>query len=919
MRASRRVLFRRAAAFTAALVAAILPAFGTPARADTIVVPARELSDKSPNIKPVDERWDGLVVCYGERGMQQWTVDVETPGPHYVHLQYASGEPRPVKLSINGTPSDTPVLGQNTGGFFARHLKWEVAGPFELRKGENTIRIETEGLMPHPAGLVVSESAKNLDERAFAKLFPEPPEVVLAIDEDTAAARAKLRRLLPGVEHVLFVRRYTFQSSHYYTDFIDGCRRFGGNLCLLSLKDGSVRDLVPELSHGIFGRCDLSYDAQRVVFGWKEKIGVGFRIWEVGIDGSGLRQLTCPPPDEDARIAKYRLDWWKTYWHHTDDMHPCYLPDGGICFASTRCQYGILCDGPDKLTSSVLYRMNGDGSGIEKLSNNSVSESAPSVMSDGRILYTRWEYVDKGTVTNKGLWAVRPDGTGTEEICGMNVAFPSVFNVGRAVPGSNHLFVAIGAPHMPLGVGTVLRIDARLDRRTGQGVSYFTPEVDARHQWGWDNVPGGATRPIPPEEQAGRDGRGNTRRGPLYMDPYPLSETHLLVSFNPREEWNVENAYGLYLIDERGNKCLSEKGSDPLDSRGLTPFRIGSKSLLHKEDEFSCWMPIPVRPREKPAVPRATIDPELARQGLARLVVTDVYRGLDGVKPGTIRYLRINEHVPRPWAARRCWEGDEYDQQHSTISRNAHLGLKIQHGVVPVEADGSAHFLVQADRNIFLQALDADYTEVQRERTFVNYRPGEVRSCVGCHERPREGNRVATCALPLAAARPPSLPGPQPGETTGARPLSYEVDVQPVWDRHCVSCHGPEKMEARLDLSGQRTQLFNRSYENIMSRGLVAIIGENHPKAGNAHYLPPYSLGTHASRLRAYLGKDHYDVALSPAERIHVTTWIDSNAQYYGSYYGRKNLQYADHPNFRPVLTFEQSQANVPPWAEELR
>jgi len=861
-----------------------------------IKVAARNHADKSGNVNPADGNWDELVVCHGDGGMQQWDVSIEQAGQYYLHFEYASGEQRPVELFINDLRQLERCLGSNTGDFYAPDLKWERYGPFEFVKGVNRIRISTRGLMPHLAGFVVSKKPDAPDKDTFADLFQRRNfDYGGAINEDTAATIRKLREILPDVEEILFVRRYTMQSSHYYTDFIDGCRHFGGNLCVLSLADGSVLELAPKLAHGIFGRCDLSFDGKLVVFGWKENLDVGFRIWEVGIDGSGLRQLTFPPSDEDARIKKYKLNIG-TYKHHTDDMHPCYLPDGGICFASSRCEYGILCDGPDKLTTSVLYRMDSDGQNMEQLSNNSVSESAPSVMNDGRILYTRWEYVDNGSVSNKGLWAVRPDGTGSEEVYGMNIAFPSVFNVARAVPGSNTQFVAIGAPHMPLGVGTLMLIDTRWNRRTGDCVTYITPEVDVQHQWGWDNVPGGATKPIPPQMQRGRDGRGNTDRGPLYMDPYPLSEEHHLISFNPRARWNVENAYALYLIDGEGNK-----------------------DLLFSDPEYSCWMPIPVHVRPKPRVTRAAIDESLAERGLARVVVTDIYRGMDGVERGTIKYIRVNEHVPRPWASRRFWGGDVYDQQHSVVTCNTHLGLKIQCGIVPVEEDGSAHFLVQADKNIFFQALDADYVEVQRERTFVNYRPGETRSCVGCHEQAQDVSRTTMARAVLAVKRQPSIPGPQPGETHGARPLSYEMDVQPVLDKHCVSCHGPQKTEGELDLSGELTSLFNRSYENLIRRRLVSIIGENHPKAGNNHYLPPHSLGTYASKLHEYIGPEHYDVVLSQPERIRMTTWMDSNGQYYGSYYGRKNLQYKGHPNFRPILTFEQSHSNTPPRPENER
>ncbi|NQT18006.1 MAG: hypothetical protein HQ582_34965, partial [Planctomycetes bacterium] len=138
---------------------------------------------------------------------------------------------------------------------------------------------------------------------------------------------------------LLFIKRHTYQSSHYYTDYIDGCDDFAGNLCLFSLADDQVTELVPELEGGVFGRYDLSFDGRRIVFDYKPRQEAGFRIWEVGIDGRGLRQITFDPPDEAERIDKYRHPDLKQYAgrdvvynHHTDDMHPCYLPDGRIAF-----------------------------------------------------------------------------------------------------------------------------------------------------------------------------------------------------------------------------------------------------------------------------------------------------------------------------------------------------------------------------------------------------------------------------------------------------------------------------------------------------------------------------------------------------------------------------------------------------------
>lgn len=242
-----------------------------------------------------------------------------------------------------------------------------------------------------------------------------------------------------------------------------------------------------------------------------------------------------------------------------------------------------------------------------------------------------------------------------------------------------------------------------------------------------------------------------------------------------------------------------------------------------------------------------------------------------------------------------------------------------------------------------MQALDEHYVAVQTERTYVNYMPGERRSCVGCHESPSGGvpaNPGAGGTL-KALARPPSMPGPQPGESRGGRALDYAADVQPVWDRHCVSCHAGAKDHPAPDLRGDLTERFNISYESLVperrrdsrDRDLLGpVIGENHPKTGNVEYLPPLTLGSHASVLVAMLSEgaiqlrdparaervrklagSHRDVHLSREELIRVANWVDTNAQYYGSYWGRRHLQYMDTADFRPTPTFETARQPTPP------
>jgi hypothetical protein len=322
-------------------------------------------------------------------------------------------------------------------------------------------------------------------------------------------------------------------------------------------------------------------------------------------------------------------------------------------------------------------------------------------------------------------------------------------------------------------------------------------------------------------------------------------------------------------------------------------------------------------------------------------MVNDIYHGLENVKRGEVAYLRILEQVPRPWSAHRYWDGDEYDQQHACITKDTHLGLKVQHGIVPVETDGSASFVVAANANIILQALDKNYMSLQTERTFVNYMPGEVRGCVGCHEVPESASAKVLTVERMAMKRAPSVPGPQPGEKAGGRPLDYASDVQPVLDRHCLKCHDGDKPKGNLNLCGTQTNQFNVSYESLVPerrkgqfdrKVLGPVIGENHPKTGNVHYLPAKSLGSHASVLVAMLSpgmvqladptqaerarklaETHKDIRLTLEERVKITNWVDTNCQYYGSYWGRRNLKYATLPDYRPVPTFDQARCLTKP------
>ena len=247
------------------------------------------------------------------------------------------------------------------------------------------------------------------------------------------------------------------------------------------------------------------------------------------------------------------------------------------------------------------------------------------------------------------------------------------------------------------------------------------------------------------------------------------------------------------------------------------------------------------------------------------------------------------------------------------ITWYSHIFVKVHHGVVPVEEDGSAHFKVPADRNIFFQALDENFMEIQRMRTFVNFQSGETRSCIGCHE----GRPKAPLRKPIKALSHPALAlQPQPGEIV-PRPYSLSDGRSAGLDKHCVKCHGGDDPDGGIHLGGEMTTFFNRSYEELMSKKFVAYIQEfrgPQPRAQKTNVvpLPPKALGSHASRVMQLLREGHYDVSLSAEEFVRVATWLDSNGQYYGSYFGPRNLKYRTRPDFRPLPTFESASGLIP-------
>jgi hypothetical protein len=411
----------------------------------------------------------------------------------------------------------------------------------------------------------------------------------------------------------------------------------------------------------------------------------------------------------------------------------------------------------------------------------------------------------------------------------------------RSIPGSRKL-ITVGSPHSGgrLG-GPVILVDNGITRRSVEAMECITPEIGypCGYPFRWDMG--------------------------FFREPYPFSEKFYLVSHKTGVK-GQDKTYGIYVLDKWGNRAL-----------------------LHRDADLSSHQPVPLRPRTRP-VQIAAVAPRSGERSYRRqtvvdgnpaadeektgtMFVQDVYLGMTGVERGRVKYIRVMGALPWPWLEKGIFRLS----YHGTVHR------KKVYGVAKVHEDGSACFTVPAEENLFFQALDENYMQLQHMPTFINLMPGENRSCVGCHEHRRQAPSVAG-ASPMAMHLPVQQLQPQPGDT-GPRMVDYVKDIQPILDRRCVSCHGGQNPKAHLDLTGELTENWTRSYESIAGKGLVAVRDARYGRSGFRPQ-PPLSYGSHLSKLVAQIGKDPCKGELSKEEFIRIVTWVDANSPFLGFYGG---------------------------------
>lgn len=635
--------------------------------------------------------------------------------------------------------------------------------------------------------------------------------------QDAIKLSAVAKQVLAG-KQILYVERHQYAGDHHNTATLFqvgeiNTNKFapGGAIKVYDVDSGTTRTLI-KLSTGVMRDPEISLDGKRVIFSMRKNLEDGYHIYEIGLDGSNLKQLTSS--------------------EGVSDIDPLYLPDGDIVFTSTRQPKYCMCN---RHIMGNLFRMGADGSNITQIGVSTLFEGHSSLLSDGRILYDRWEYVDRNFGDAQGLWTVNPDGTKHAIYYGNNTASPGGVIDGRQIPGTDLVVCIFGSCHdLPWGSLAVI------DRK--KGVDGRDPVVK-----------------IFPDEAINIVANGDLDsfkwvKSFRYEDPYPVNKEWFVVSrtLYPYPDWRKQKCgykQGIYLVGMDGTEELLIEGERSVFDPHIVeaPAKVVSLPTMRNfEDEKG------------------------------QFYVENVYEGthMQGVKKGEVKWLRVIESPEKRSWTWGGWQGQ--GEQAPALNWHSFENKQIL-GEVPVEEDGSASFMVPAGKFVFFQLLDKDKKMIQSMRSGVSLMPGEINGCVGCHE-----DRLS---IPMPIPKRPIALTKKPVELTkwmGKEPFkfSFMEHVQPILDRRCVKCHDfDEKDRKKIVLAGDMNPFFNAAYINLYVNKAVSLVG-----GGPADIQQAYSWGSHVSRLTQIIERGHYGVKLTQKEKEYLYAWMDLNGVYYPVY-----------------------------------
>lgn len=657
---------------------------------------------------------------------------------------------------------------------------------------------------------------------------------------------------------LLFVKNAPGVMSHQLTQVYGYCARPGGGVFCLEApgKSMKTRNITPpNLPLGSYMTPELSFDGDVLYFAfcatptsptlWRdpETMSRRFHIYKTRLNSNNV---------EDA-IQLTDGDY--------DDFSPLLMPDGDLVFCSTR-RGGFHRCGAGPCYVYTLARSKGDGSDPHPISFHETNEWFPTLAHNGRIIYTRWDYVDRDAVYYQQLWSARQDGADVRIVYGNNTFNPPGMWEPKAVPGSEKI-MAVAGPHHGLSAGSVVLIDPNKDVDGDAPIERLTPDV--RFPEGeaplpqipmlptlcdFDYAPTSfwqATRPANRPDATQEEKRWAVH---CFKSPIPLTEKFFIASYSfdkllGEAGPNIPNQFGIYYCDSFGNR-----------------------ELIYRDPNISSLWAIPVRPRPIPPVVTTQFDENQrnTKKPTGVFFIQNIYESWPTSIPDKVKSLRVVQVLPKT---------TPNANDPMVGAANASPGKQAL-GTVPVEEDGSAFFEAPAKVPLLFQALDENGQMIQGMRSDVYLQPGEAAGCVGCHENRMES---VPSVKTIASTRAPSkiLPGPD-----GSAPLSYPILVQPLLDKNCLACHNTETPEGNVNLEGVPEGHYTRSYNS-----LINYVTNTYWGAPNGNYEPrtePLRFGAVASKLTRLLREGHHDVKLTDEDWERLNVWIDVNALFYGTF-----------------------------------
>ncbi len=663
----------------------------------------------------------------------------------------------------------------------------------------------------------------------------------------------------PFMEKIIFAKHHNigniaigFWVNVGTRDVTDAAFAARGSICLLELENyySQFKEILKKSDACVKDPC-ISLDGKKVCFAMSgSKSGTGYRLYEMEIDNPGsLKQLTFNP----AGVT-------------VSDFEPCYLPNGDIAFSSTRC-FGVIDCGWQP--TSNMFLMDSTGKYIRQVAYDQVHTFYPVLCPDGTVLYDRWEYNDRDISNIMGLFSMNPDGSRQTEVFGNQTTWPQNLYHSRPVPGNPNLFFAIAGGHHGNYSGEVCVIDNHAATNGPEHVKMVSPPRETKSRDRDEMAFGGVVR--------------NSAH------PYPLSEEWYLVSYRDEDK-----------INSMGQMNNSGK------------FKIYLKHVDGKSRELLAWgdqslhTPVVAAPWEEiwGTKPVRIAEQANYNDSIAVFTMNDVYHGagMKGVDKSsgvakTLRVIKLRYRVSG--ACDQGYAGQVIGSKPSNVIFSApnicpvslwgaSWDAKEVLGEAKIYEDGSAAFRVPARVPIYFQVLDSNGCSIAGMRSWSTLVPGETFSCYGCHENKKEAPPTPKTNMAADAGiqdldKPLGIEG---------KPFDYVEFVQPILDKHCVSCHGSghkSGFDLRGDLvnNSSAKKSFARSYTSL----LKGIGSSRSNKAINItsifsqpEQLPPYSYGAVKSGMIKNVLSGHNNVKLTDKEIKILATWIDLEAPHAGTY-----------------------------------